>query len=193
MLWRQAGYYGAPPVHRHLRPERRVRAAAAALGMPAVKLQPGGRDRLNPLDPGPGDRETSVLARQTLLIGMIGVALGRDLNVVEEAILAIAVDPPRRARTGPPAQRRWSTSPRCSASCPPSCALTHTSALLTEAELNASLTALRLALVRAARADPARHVRRPVDVSSRLDLGARDRRSTCPPCSTTPKRCRWCS
>ena len=54
---------------------------------------------------------------------MIGSALGRDLNVVEEAILAIAVDPPRRTPTAPAAQRRCvDLAAPARATCPPSCA-----------------------------------------------------------------------
>lgn len=147
MLWRQAGYYGSRRFIAISDPKGEYGPLSSALGIPTVKLQPGGRDRLNPLDPGPGDHETSVLARQTLLIAMIGVALGRDLNVVEQAILAIAVTRlDERHRTGRPA-----TLVELAAllGVLPAELRTHPHlGLLTETELNASLTALRLALVR---------------------------------------------
>ena len=147
MLWRQAGYYGSRRFIAISDPKGEYGPLSAALGIPTVKLQPGGRDRLNPLDPGPGDRETSVLARQTLLIAMIGVALGRDLNVVEQAILAIAVT--RLDERHRPARPATLVELAALLGVLPAELRAHPHlGLLTETELNASLTALRLALVR---------------------------------------------
>jgi hypothetical protein len=115
--------------------------------MPTVKLMPGGHDRLNPLDPGPGDPETSLLARQSLLIGMIGLSLGRDLNVIEQAILSIAVAKLDAVhRHCPPATLRHLAA--MLGSLPAELRAHEHLSLLTETDLNASLTALRLALVR---------------------------------------------
>ena len=57
-----------------------------------VRLHPGGRDRINPLDRGPGDRDLSVLNRQMLMAGLIGVVLRRDLTSIEDTLLAAAVE-----------------------------------------------------------------------------------------------------
>jgi hypothetical protein len=146
MLWRQAGYYGTRRFIAISDPKGEYGRLAGALGIPTVKLSPGGRDRLNPLDPGPGDRETSLLARQSLLIGMIGLALGRDLNVVEQAILAIAVaklDDTHRTPTA-----TLGDLARLLGILPDELRGHEHLALLSENELNSSLTALRLALVR---------------------------------------------
>ena len=146
-LWRQAGYYGTRRFIAVSDPKGEYGPLAAALGMPTVKLMPGGRDRLNPLDPGPGDPETSLLARQSLLIGMIGLSLGRDLNVVEQAILSIAVAKlDALHRHSPSATLRDLAA--ILGSLPAELRAHEHLSLLADGELNASLTALRLALVR---------------------------------------------
>ncbi len=147
MLWRQAGYYGPRRFLAISDPKGEYGRLAGALGMPTVKLMPGGRDRLNPLDPGPGDRELSLLARQGLLAGMLGLALGRDLNVVEQAILAITVAKLDAAhRSSAPAT--LGDLARLLGGMPAELRCHQHLSLLSEAELNGSLTALRLALVR---------------------------------------------
>lgn len=67
---------------------------AHALGLDVVKLQPGGRARINPLDPGPdglfADPE-EVARRQTVMVGaLLGSVLRRDLTPVEDAVLGWA-------------------------------------------------------------------------------------------------------
>jgi type IV secretory pathway VirB4 component len=70
------------------------------LGLSVVKLQPGGRDRINPMDPGGGDTDSSVLARQTLATQLVAGVLQRELSPVEDAVLGWAVE--RCCRSGRP-------------------------------------------------------------------------------------------
>jgi hypothetical protein len=147
MLAREHGYYGRRRFFAISDPKGEYGPLSKVLGIPTVKLRPGGHDRLNPLDAGPGDRETSVLARQSLLIAIIGVALGRDLDIVEQTILAIAVGrlddthPAGRPATLADLARLLGILPAELRAHPQLC-------LLDEQQLNSSLTALRLALVR---------------------------------------------
>jgi hypothetical protein len=147
MLWRQAGFYGSRRFIAVSDPKGEYGPLAAVLGMPTVKLMPGGRDRLNPLDPGPGDPDTSLLARQSLLVGMIGVALGRDLDIVEQTILAIAVARLDAAHR-PAAAATLIDLARLLGDAPGELADHPHLGLLTASDLHKALTALRLALVR---------------------------------------------
>jgi hypothetical protein len=147
MLWRQAGYYGSRRFIAISDPKGEYAPLAEALGMPTVRLAPGGRDRLNPLDPGPGDPAASVLARQALLIGLLGLVLRRDLSNVEESMLAIAVQGlDRTHRCGKPAT--LSDLARLLGELPAELRSHEHLSLLTDAEIGASLTALRVALVK---------------------------------------------
>jgi hypothetical protein len=92
MLWREAGYYGNRRFIAVSDPKGEYGPLAAALGLPVIKLHPGGHDRVNPLDRGPGDAELSVLNRQTLLMGLVGVVLRRDPTAIEETLLSCAVE-----------------------------------------------------------------------------------------------------
>ncbi|MCW2752468.1 MAG: ATP-binding protein [Aeromicrobium sp.] len=59
------------------------------LGMPVIKLHPGGQHRLNPLDPAPGDRDDKgLLGRQRLVTGMLAVVLERRLEPAEESLVS---------------------------------------------------------------------------------------------------------
>lgn len=64
---------------------------ADALGLSVVKLHPGGRSRVNPLDPGPAgsvDGPDESARRQAALVGaLLGSVLHRDLTPVEDAVL----------------------------------------------------------------------------------------------------------
>ena len=68
---------------------------AEALGLSVIKLHPGGRTRLNPLDPGPGGRSDGVdelARRQTdMVAALVGSVLHRDLSPAEDAVLGWAV------------------------------------------------------------------------------------------------------
>ena len=146
MLWRQAGYYGSRRFIAISDPKGEYGPLSSALSIPTVKLMPGGRDRINPLDPGPGDPEQSVLARQGLLIGLIGLVLRRDLNVVEESILAIAVAALDRAHPRRPAT--LIDLARLLGELAPQLRSHEHLSLLDDTEINGSLTALRVALVK---------------------------------------------
>lgn len=79
---------------------------AHALGLDVVKLQPGGRARINPLDPGPdglfADPE-EVARRQTVMVGaLLGSVLRRDLTPVEDAVLGWATLHLARSSRGQP-------------------------------------------------------------------------------------------
>ncbi len=92
ILWRQAGFYGRRRFIAISDPKGEYGPLAAALGLPVIKLHPGGSDRVNPLDRGPGAADLSLLNRQSLLAGLVGVVLRRDPNPVEETLLSVAVD-----------------------------------------------------------------------------------------------------
>ncbi len=147
MLWRQAGYYGRRRFIAVSDPKGEYGPLAEALQMPVVRLAPGGRDRINPLDPGPGDAESSVLSRQVLLIGLLGLVLRRDLTNVEETMLAIAVERlDRTHRAGRPPV--LGDLARLLGEMPAELARHEHLSLLSPTEIAASLTALRVALVK---------------------------------------------
>jgi hypothetical protein len=145
-VWREAGYYGSRRFCAISDPKGEYSALAAALGMAAVRLAPGGQDRLNPLDPGPADPESSVLARQALLIGLLGLVLRRDLTVVEESLLAVAVERLDRAHRRRPAT--LIDLARLLGQLPAELATHEHLSLLSDDELRGSLTTLRVGLVK---------------------------------------------
>jgi type IV secretory pathway VirB4 component len=65
-----------------------------------VKLRPGGGERLNPMDPRPGDDAGNVITRQSLATALVAGVLGRQLDPTEDALLGWAVA--NLARTGHP-------------------------------------------------------------------------------------------
>lgn len=92
MLYRQAAFYGNRRFLSISDPKGEYGPLAAALDMPVVKLFPGGADRLNPLDPGPGDQLRSLMNRQILVTGLLSTVMKRDLDPIEEAILTTAIE-----------------------------------------------------------------------------------------------------
>jgi hypothetical protein len=92
ILWREAGYYGRRRFIAVSDPKGEYTPLAAALGLPVVRLYPGGQDRVNPLDRGQGDAALSLLNRQTLVASLVGLVLRRDLTSVEETVLTLAVE-----------------------------------------------------------------------------------------------------
>ena len=92
ILWRQAGYYGKRRFIAVSDPKGEYGPIGDALGLSVVRLKPGGHDRVNPLDAGPGDPALSLLNRQTLMVGLLSVVLRRDLTAIEETLLALAVE-----------------------------------------------------------------------------------------------------
>jgi Helicase HerA, central domain len=81
-------------------PKGEYSAVADDLGLTTVKLYPGGIQRVNPMDPGGGDPDASVLARQTLAVQLVAGVLDRALTPVEDAVLGWAVE--QRCRSGEP-------------------------------------------------------------------------------------------
>jgi hypothetical protein len=74
-------------------PKGEYQPLAEALGLPVVKLHPGGRHRLNPMEAGTGgDVDDAVLARQGFAIQLVAGVLGRPLTPVEEAVVGWSVD-----------------------------------------------------------------------------------------------------
>lgn len=99
-LRRSLAVYGARRFVAILDPKGEYTPFAHAHGLPVVKLRPGGRDRLNPMDPRPGDDTASVVARQGLATALVAGVLGRALDATEDALLGWAVA--TLARTGHP-------------------------------------------------------------------------------------------
>jgi len=92
MLYRQAAFYGRRRFLSISDPKGEYGPLAAALDMPVVKLFPGGFDRLNPLQAGPGNRADSLRNRQELVTGLLSTVMRRDLDAVEEALLTTAIE-----------------------------------------------------------------------------------------------------
>lgn len=82
-----------------LDPKGEYRALAALHGIPHLRLGPGSPDRLNPLDPSPGDgRDQTHRRRVETVTALAACGLGRDLHAEERAaVSAAALDLPDRA------------------------------------------------------------------------------------------------
>ena len=77
-----------------LDPKGEYAAVAERCGLARLQLAPGGRDRLNPLDPGPAGRRDAaglVRRRTATVAALAGAGLGRDLAAEERAGIAAAV------------------------------------------------------------------------------------------------------
>jgi len=72
-----------------LDPKGEYLAMANALGLPSLRLEPGGSVRLNPLEPGRADEDAASLARRraSITAALASVGLDRSLAASEEAIL----------------------------------------------------------------------------------------------------------
>jgi hypothetical protein len=81
-------------------PKGEYAAVAADLGLTVVCLYPGGSSRVNPMEPGRGVGDDSIVARQTLAAQLVAGVLGRDLAPLEDAVLGWAVE--QRCRLGAP-------------------------------------------------------------------------------------------
>jgi len=98
LLYRMAGIWGGDRT-RFLAicdPKGEYRGLAAALGLPVVRLAPGGSTRLNPLDPGPAtdadDLERRVLHQVAMVNALVATILARPLDPLEDALTFAAVD-----------------------------------------------------------------------------------------------------
>jgi type IV secretory pathway VirB4 component len=78
-------------------PKGEYGSVAADLGLATVKLYPGGTDRVNPMDPGGGDPDASVIARQSLATQLVAGVLSRELSPLEDAVLGWAIESRCRA------------------------------------------------------------------------------------------------
>jgi type IV secretory pathway VirB4 component len=91
-LYREMAVYG----HRRFiainDPKGEYGALADALGLTLIKLHPGGRHRINPLDPAPGDTDGDLLGRQRLVTSMLAVVLGRRLDGAEETLISRGIE-----------------------------------------------------------------------------------------------------
>lgn len=90
-LTRSIAVYGHRRFVAVLDPKGEYSPLADALGLPVVKLHPGGSARLNPMDPRPGDDPSDVLSRQGLLAALVTAVLGRALDPTEDALLGWAI------------------------------------------------------------------------------------------------------
>jgi hypothetical protein len=98
-LYRTLSLYGSAGVRRWaaiVDPKREYVDLAGTLGMSVLELYPGGPNRLNPLDAGPGlgglERDELVRRRTELVRALLEVMLYRSLNGVEEGALAWTLD-----------------------------------------------------------------------------------------------------
>ncbi len=90
-LSRSLAVYGHRRFVAILDPKGEYTPVAHALGLPVVKLHPGGNARLNPMDPRPGDDPADAIARQGLAGSLVSAVLGRPLDPTEDALLGWAV------------------------------------------------------------------------------------------------------
>lgn len=91
-LYREIGVYRRRRFIAINDPKGEYGALADRLGMPIIKLHPGGRHRLNPLDPAPGDTDDAgLVGRQRLVTGMLSVVLERRLEPAEESLVAQSI------------------------------------------------------------------------------------------------------
>jgi len=86
ILLRQCGVFGRACFV--LDPKGEYAPLAQALGLPSVRLAPGGSTRLNPLEPAPDEPPGSLAARRAGVAGALAaIGLRRDLAPHEEAAL----------------------------------------------------------------------------------------------------------
>ncbi|GMU79344.1 MAG: ATP-binding protein [Acidimicrobiia bacterium] len=88
-LGRELAVYGPRRMVTVLDPKGEYGPFATRHGLPVIRLHPGGRDRLNPMehrgDPG------EVLHRQSLATALVAGVLGRALDPTEDAVLGWAI------------------------------------------------------------------------------------------------------
>jgi len=99
-LGRSLAVYGHRRFIAILDPKGEYQPFAQAHGLPVIRLHSGGTDRLNPMEPRPGEDAANVVARQGLAAGLVTGVLGRPLDATEDALLGWAVA--TLARTGQP-------------------------------------------------------------------------------------------
>lgn len=97
-LGRQLAVYAHRRQITILDPKGEYTPFAQAHGLPVIRLQPGGADKLNPLDTR-GD-PTDTVQRQSLATALVAGVLGRPLDPTEDAVLGWAIT--TLARRGDP-------------------------------------------------------------------------------------------
>jgi type IV secretory pathway VirB4 component len=88
-LGRELAIYGRRRMVAILDPKGEYTPWAEAHGIPVVRLHPGGRDCVNPMDHR-GD-PTETIRRQGLAVALVSAVLGRPLDSTEDALLGWAV------------------------------------------------------------------------------------------------------
>jgi type IV secretory pathway VirB4 component len=91
-LYREMAVYGRRRFIAINDPKGEYAALAEALGLTLIKLHPGGRHRINPLDPAPGDAEGDLLSRQRLVTSMLAIVLDRRLDGPEETLVSRGIE-----------------------------------------------------------------------------------------------------
>jgi type IV secretory pathway VirB4 component len=97
LVRRLRAVYGAGRYLAIIDPKGEYATVAADLGLATIKLHPGGTDRVNPMDPGSGAAEDTVIARQTLASQLVAGVLARELSPLEDAVLSWAIKTRSRA------------------------------------------------------------------------------------------------
>ena len=98
LLWRMAAIWGTGPRGRFVAiadPKGEYVPLAERLGMPVIRLSPGGSTRLNPLADGPSTDEPldkRVLRRAEMVAALVATVLDRPLTQLEDAALFAAVE-----------------------------------------------------------------------------------------------------
>jgi hypothetical protein len=107
-LYRTLSLYGVGGVRRWaaiVDPKREYVDLAHKLAMPVLELYPGGPNRVNPLDAGPGlvglDRDELVRRRTELVRALMEVMLYRPLNGVEDGAMSWTLDLLTNAKSQP--------------------------------------------------------------------------------------------
>ena len=91
-LFREIAVYGQRRFIAINDPKGEYAPLAEAIGMPVIKLHPGGQHHINPLDPAPGDETGGVLGRQRLMTALLATVLDRRLEPSEEALISRAIE-----------------------------------------------------------------------------------------------------
>jgi type IV secretory pathway VirB4 component len=98
LLRRLKAVYGEARYLAIIDPKGEYAALAADLGLAVVRLRPGGMSRVNPMEPGRGDPDDTILARQSLAAQLVAGVLARPLAPLEDAVLGWAIE--QRCRDG---------------------------------------------------------------------------------------------
>jgi type IV secretory pathway VirB4 component len=109
LLWRTAAVFGYGPTGRWVAivdPKGEYAVLAERLGLPVVRLSPGGATRVNPLAAGPAadhePAERQLLRRAEMVAALVATMLGRPLTQLEDAALFAILDHLSRARRHEP-------------------------------------------------------------------------------------------